>query len=239
MTSDTEQPVLDPVLLQRLRERLVAVEQRIAAACERARRARSEVTLVAVTKTVDVEVAACLPALGVVDLGENRPQELWRKAATLPSGVRWHMIGHLQRNKVERTLPLAHLIHAVDSMRLLEAIESQERDIAVLLEVNASGEASKHGFAPTDLLSLTSQLSHLRHVRIRGLMTMAALQDAEACRSTFRDLRNLRDQLRPKASPIHAVEHLSMGMSNDFEVAIEEGATIIRVGSVLFEGISP
>jgi pyridoxal phosphate enzyme (YggS family) len=241
MAPDAQQPVLDSTLLQRLRERLAAVEQRIAAACERAGRARSEVTLVAVTKTVGVEVTACLPTLGVVDLGENRPQELWRKAATVPKAIRWHMIGHLQRNKVERTLPLAHMIHAVDSMRLIEAIETQGREVDVLLEVNASGEASKHGFAPYELLNsqmLHSQLSDLKHVRIQGLMTMAALQDPEACRPTFRYLRNLRERLRSLVPPIHTLKHLSMGMSNDFEVAIEEGATIIRLGSVLFEGIT-
>jgi pyridoxal phosphate enzyme (YggS family) len=239
MTPHRQQRVPDPALLQRLRNRLDAVEARIIAACERARRKRLEVTFVAVTKTVGVELAACLPSLGIVDLGENRPQELWRKAAALPSRVRWHMIGHLQRNKVERTLPLAHLIHAVDSMRLIEAIETQGREVAVLLEVNVTGEASKHGFAPSELLRLTSQLSALRHVRIHGLMTMAPLQDPETCRPTFSDLRDWRDRLRTLLPPMHTLEHLSMGMSNDFEVAIEEGATIIRLGSVLFEGIGP
>jgi len=244
MQPNAQQPVPDLALLQRLRDRLARVEERICAACNNLPWGgqRSDVTLVAVTKNVSVEVAACLPALGVTDLGENRPQELWRKAAALPSGVRWHMIGHLQRNKVERTLPLAHLIHAIDSMRLLEAIEAQGREGDVLLEVNVSGEASKHGFAPHELLNsqlLHAQLNDLKHVRIHGLMTMAALQDPEACRPTFRYLRNLRERLRALVPPIHTLAHLSMGMSNDFEVAIEEGATIIRLGTVLFEGIVP
>ena len=116
------------MLLQIVKKRLDAVEERIAAACQRAGRQRSEVTMVAVTKTVPIEVAACLPELGVFDLAENRPQELWRKAPDLPKTVRWHMIGHLQRNKIERTLPLVHMIHSVDSLRLLEALDAEGRD---------------------------------------------------------------------------------------------------------------
>jgi pyridoxal phosphate enzyme (YggS family) len=217
-----------PIDIARLRANLAGVEERIAAACVRAGRRRTDVTLVAVTKTVSAEIAAMLPELGVVDLGENRPQELWRKAEALPASVRWHMIGHLQRNKIDRTLPIASLIHAVDSVRLLDALEAeaikQDRDVEVLLEVNVSGEASKQGFAPTAL----PDLSGLTHVKVRGLMTMAMLQDAEKCRPTFARLRELRDRL--------GLEHLSMGMSNDFEIAIEEGATFIRLGSILFEG---
>src|SRR5262249_55409505 len=152
-------------------------------------RARSDVTLVAVTKTVNADVAASLPALGVFDLGENRPQALWAKTAELPATVRWHLIGHLQRNKVERTLPLVHMIHSVDSVRLLEALEREAerlaRTVPVLLEVNASAEASKHGFAPAEVLPLVPRLQSLRHVHMRGLMTMAALQEPEACRPTF------------------------------------------------------
>ena len=197
-------------------------------------RRRSEVTLVAVTKTVSAELAALLPELGVRDLGENRPQELWHKSDALPKDVRWHLIGHLQRNKIDKTLPLTHLIHAVDSVRLLQALEleagKQQRQISVLLEVNASGEASKQGFAPSELASVVPTVHELKHVQVRGLMTMAALQEPAACRPTFVLLRNLRDQLR--------LEHLSMGMSNDFEIAIEEGATFIRLGTVLFEGMA-
>ena len=138
-----------------LQRRLEQVESRLQAACQRAGRVRNKVTLLAVTKTVSAEIAALLPELGVFDLGESRPQELWHKAALLPGSVRWHQIGHLQRNKVERTLPLATLIHSVDSERLLTALEEeaakQQRTIEVLLEVNASHEASKHGFAASDL----------------------------------------------------------------------------------------
>lgn len=225
-----------------LGQRLALVEERMAAACVRSGRRRADVLLVAVTKSVTTSVAAALHELGVVDLGENRPQELWRKAAALPSSVRWHMIGHLQRNKVERTLPLVHLIHSVDSLRLLQAIEQQAgkhgRTLDVLLEVNASGEASKHGFAPIDVPGLAPAINSLRQVRVRGLMTMAAFEvEPEQTRPTFVALRQLRDRLQPELDGPHRLEHLSMGMSNDFEVAIEEGATLVRLGTVLFEGV--
>lgn len=214
----------------KLRANLDAVEERINKACVRVGRRRADVTLVAVTKSVSTEVAALLPELGVFDLGENRPQELWRKAEVLPKEIRWHHIGHLQRNKIERTLPLVQMIHAVDSVRLLQALEQEaaklQREIFVLLEVNASGEVSKQGFKPTELPGLGG----LNHVQVRGLMTMAALQEPEACRPTFVAMRKMRDQM--------GLQDLSMGMSNDFEVAIEEGATLIRLGGVLFEGIS-
>jgi pyridoxal phosphate enzyme (YggS family) len=224
-----------------LAERLHIVEERIGAACRRAGRPRSEVTLVAVTKSITPAVAAQIAALGVQDLGENRPQELWRKAAALP-GVRWHLIGHLQRNKIERTLPLVQRIHSVDSVRLLEALEREAgrrgQALEVLLECNASGEATKQGFAVAQVPALVPRLAAFRHVHLTGLMTMAALEpDAERCRPAFAALRRLRDQLRPQLPPPHRLEHLSMGMSNDFEVAIDEGATLIRLGTVLFQGL--
>jgi pyridoxal phosphate enzyme (YggS family) len=223
--------------------RFAAVEERLRAACRRAGRPRGDVTLVAVTKTIPVEVAALLPGLGLLDLGENRPQELWRKAAALPAAVRWHLVGHLQRNKVERTLPLVSRIHSVDSLRLLHALEEEagrrQSGVEVLLEVNASREASKHGFAPEDLPGLAPALAGLRHVRVGGLMTMAAYEeDPERCRPTFAALRGLRDRLQAELGPAHPLAHLSMGMSNDFEVAVEEGATLVRLGTVLFEGFA-
>jgi pyridoxal phosphate enzyme (YggS family) len=217
------------------------VEERLRAACRRAGRAREEVTLVAVTKTVEPAVAAAVAALGVRDLGESRPQELWRKAAALPD-VRWHLIGHLQRNKVERTLPMVVCIHSVDSLRLLEAIDGEAAarglPVEVLLECNASGEASKHGLAPEEVPAMLPQLAKFRYAQVTGLMTMAAYEEnPERCRPTFAVLRRLRDRLRGEVGPPHRLEQLSMGMSNDFEVAVEEGATLVRLGSVLFEGL--
>ena len=179
-----------------------------------------------------------MPALDILDLGESRPQELLRKASLLPPTIRWHLIGHLQRNKIDRVLPNISLIHSVDSVRLLEAIEQeagkQGRTVRVLLEVNASGEANKHGFAPAEVLPLTPLVRGLRHVEVKGLMTMAAHQEAEACRPTFAKLRELRERLQAQLGPL---PHLSMGMSNDFEVAIEEGATHVRIGTMLFHGL--
>jgi len=228
---------LREVLLDRLR----AVRGRIAAASARARRSPGAVTLVAVTKSVPIAVAAVVCDLGVKDLGESRPQELWRKAAALP-GASWHLIGHLQRNKVERTLPLVRMIHSIDSVRLLSAVDKdagrQGHVLDVLLEVNASREVNKHGLTPEEVPALAAEIDQLHHVRVRGLMTLAAYdEDPERCRPTFALVRELCDRLRTQISPPHLLDHLSMGMSNDFEVAIEEGATLVRLGTVLFEGL--
>jgi PLP dependent protein len=224
---------------QRIADNLAAVELRLLAACRRAGRSRSEVTLVAVTKTVSAAVAALLPGLGVHDLGESRPQELWRKAAAV-ADVHWHLIGHLQRNKIERTLPLIQRFHSVDSLRLLDALEEacrpSSRTLPALLEVNASREASKHGFAPEDVPGLAARLAELKYVRLEGLMTMAAYEeDPERTRPTFAALRTLRNRLAAELG--RSLPHLSMGMSNDFEIAVEEGATLVRLGTVLFEGM--
>lgn len=254
-----------------LERRLRRIEERLEAACRRAGRTRADVTLVAVTKTVASAVAALLPELGVVDLGESRPQELWHKAATLPGTVRWHLIGHLQRNKIARTLPLVRFIHSVDSVRLIRALEEEagrlagklpadssrhtpcavweeEADrltgklpgpVSIFLEVNVSGEQTKGGFTPEELSGLAPQLAELAHVHVKGLMTLAAFEEApERCRPTFTGLRQLRDRLRDEFKPPHSLEHLSMGMSNDFEVAVEEGATLVRIGTALFEGLT-
>ncbi len=229
-----------------LAERLAAVEDRLQGACLRAGRSRAEVTLVAVTKTATVEAAATMVELGALDLGEGRPQELWRKAAILPAAnwhqVRWHLVGLLQRNKIARTLPLVHRIHSVASLRLLAALEHEaERlylPVSVLLEVNASREANKHGFAPEEVLELKSALAELRYVRVTGLMTMAAYEEnPEKCRPTFVALRELRDRLRESVGSAHPLNDLSMGMTNDFEIAVEEGATLVRIGTALFAGI--
>lgn len=221
-----------------LANRLSMVEERLRAACRRAGRSRTDVTLVAVTKTAPVEVAAAMVELGVLDLGESRPQELWRKATALPM-ARWHLIGHLQRNKIERTLPLVHRIHSGASLRLLEALEQaaarEGREVDVLLEVNASREANKQGFAPTEVLELRPALEQLKYVRLSGLMTMAAYEEnPERCRPTFIALRELRDRLRESMGTAHPLTDLSMGMTNDFEIAVEEGATLVRIGTALF-----
>jgi pyridoxal phosphate enzyme (YggS family) len=229
----------DDELRSVLSDRLAAVRARVAAACRRAGRDPAAVTLVAVTKTVSVRVARVAAELGAGDLGENRPQELWKKAAEVPS-ARWHLIGHLQRNKIDRTVPLVTLIHSVDSVRLLAALDAFGRKrgepVPVLLEVNCSREAAKGGFSPADVPALSDSLVSLAGMSVRGLMTMAAFHDdPEVCRPTFVELRRRRDELRSRTGL--ELSHLSMGMSNDFEVAVEEGATFVRVGTTLFEGL--
>lgn len=228
---------------RRIRDNLGRVRENIAAAAARSGRVGSEVTLVGVTKYVAAPLARLLFEAGVADLGESRPQELWRKAEGLVDcPVRWHLIGHLQTNKIKRTLGLTTLIHSVDSLRLLEEIDKQaaargER-VGVLVEVNISGDASKTGLAPAAVEPLFPRIAELKWIKVCGLMTMSALEgDAERARRDFAELRTLRDRLRPVCPPSIQLDELSMGMSDDYEAAIAEGATIVRVGSALFEGL--
>jgi pyridoxal phosphate enzyme (YggS family) len=221
-----------------LAERFAAVRSRFSDACQRSGRDPSSVTLVAVTKTVSSEVAA-IAAEFVPDLAESRPQELWKKATAAPQ-ARWHLIGHLQRNKIERTVPLVTLIHSVDSERLLDALAAfgakNGKPVPVLLEVNCSREAAKGGFSVESLPALGDKLASLAGVSVRGLMTMAAYSDnPEKARPFFAELRRLRDDLRSRIGL--ELPELSMGMSGDFEVAIEEGASLVRIGTTLFEGL--
>jgi pyridoxal phosphate enzyme (YggS family) len=222
---------------------LARVRQQIAAAAQRSGRAAGDVTLLAVTKYVSPAVTASLVAAGCFDMGESRPQDLWAKAAELNDGrIRWHLIGHLQRNKLRRTLPLVELVHSVDSERLLEAIDREAalsgRVAQVLLEANISGDATKTGLPPEALPALLARAGQLAHVQVRGLMGMASLVGGlTTARRDFAHLRQLRDRLAADGPPRVSLTELSMGMSGDFEVAIEEGATIVRVGSALFEGI--
>jgi pyridoxal phosphate enzyme (YggS family) len=202
--------------------------------------------LIGVTKYVDANIARMLFDAGVADLGESRPQELWNKAEALADlRIQWHLIGHLQRNKVKRTLESVGLIHSVDSLRLLQEINAQGAGQArpvvdVLLEVNISGDVAKHGLRPDEIEPLIPEIAKLSHVAVQGLMTMSGLESTpEQTRHEFAALRELRDKLRSTATPNVALNELSMGMSDDFEIAIEEGATIVRVGSALFEGVKP
>jgi len=228
----------------RLSANLARVRQQIAEAAVRAGRKPDEVRLVGVTKYVDVEMTRALFEAGLADLAESRPQELWNKGELLKElPIRWHAIGNLQRNKVERTLPLISLLHSGDSLRLLEAASAaavkQGRVVQTLLEVNISGDEAKHGFAPHELASALPAIASLPGVKVRGLMAMASLEGGnEQARRDFAALRKLRDSLLADCPPQFELRELSMGMSGDFIEAIEEGATIIRVGSALFEGIA-
>jgi pyridoxal phosphate enzyme (YggS family) len=227
----------------RIRENLEQVRGRIAEAARRSGRGAESVRLIAVTKRSPPEWIRPLVAYGARDLGENYPQELWRKVeslADLGEEVRWHLIGHLQSNKVKKTLPMVAMIHAVDSLKLLrildEAAGSIEAPPPVCLQVNTSGEPTKHGWDAESLLADAEAIAACRSIPIAGLMTMAALgTTAETARGSFVALRGIRDRLRDRTGL--ALDELSMGMSNDFETAIEEGATLVRVGSALFEGV--
>ena len=228
---------------QQIAENLARVRQRIAEAARSSGRSAADVTLVAVTKYVGSREIRALVAAGCTRLGESRPQQLWDRAAALQDlPIRWHLIGHLQRNKVRRTLPLVDLIHSADSPRLIAAIEHSAAELngkaPILLEVNVTGETAKHGFAPAEVPRCLDELAALRHVEVRGLMCMAALEGGpDTARRDFAALRTLRDKLRTNCPPEFHLDELSMGMSSDYEIAIREGATIVRVGSALFEGL--
>jgi len=228
---------------EQLAENLSRVHQRIAEACAVSDRSPSEITLVAVTKYARPEWVTGLVGQGVRHLGESRPQQLAHRAAAYDDTLQWHLIGQLQRNKVRGTLPLAALIHSVDSQRLLDRIDRLAGQDGlrpnILLEVNVSGEAAKSGFAPQELLQQWPQLRAAAHAQIQGLMTMAPrVEHSEQTRTVFCGLRDLRDRLRDAAHDSEILPELSMGMSADFDVAIQEGATLVRVGSRLFEGLA-
>jgi pyridoxal phosphate enzyme (YggS family) len=216
---------------------------RITEAARRAGRQPGEITLVAVTKRQSIEATRALVDCGEVDLGENYPQDLWRKAAEMSDlPVRWHLIGHLQSNKARRTLPLVRFIHAVDTLKLLRVLDEIAATLPegqmprVCLQANVSREATKHGWGPDDLLADAEAIAACRAVPIVGLMTMAAeTDDPDEARPAFAGLRDLRDRLAARTGL--PLPELSMGMSGDYEVAVEEGATLVRVGSALFAGV--
>jgi len=230
-------------LQQQISENVEEIRARIAEAAGQSGRSADDVTLVAVTKYVGVDEIRALVAAGCAQLGESRPQQFWQKAEELSDlSVRWHMIGHLQRNKVQRTMPLVAMIHSIDSRRLLTAVDRAAAEhglcVPVLLEVNISGEEAKHGFRPEEIEPLLEELPSLDGVNVQGLMCMAGLGgDTESARADFAALRRLRERLAVNCPPGVSLDDLSMGMSGDFDVAIKEGSTMVRVGSALFRGI--
>ena len=231
--------------VERIRYNLEMVQHRIAEAARRAGRPADSVRLVAVTKKSPLEWIKPLVDCGARDLGENYPQELWAKAealAELEHPVRWHLIGHLQTNKVKKTLSMVRMIHSVDSLKLLRALNDAAPSLrdppGVCLQVNTSAEPSKHGWTAEQIMAEAETIAGCRAIPIVGLMTMAALgTTAETARESFVRLRELRDGLRQETGL--PLPELSMGMSNDFETAILEGATLVRIGSALFEGVEP
>ena len=221
-----------------VRENLKTVQEKISRACRRAGRNPSEVGLVLITKNVSVEKIREAYEAGVRDFGENRVQELCSKQPGLPSDIRWHFVGRLQTNKVKSILGGVHLLHSLDRLALAEEIQRQaERKnlvVDALVQVNTSGEPTKSGFAPGEVLEAARKLLSLNRIRLRGLMTIGPLTDDESfVRSSFVALRNLREALQKKFSREN-FSHLSMGMSSDFEIAVEEGATFVRIGTAVF-----
>jgi pyridoxal phosphate enzyme (YggS family) len=219
-----------------LQERLDEVRARIRDACASSGRTPDEVTLVGVAKTFPVDVVAAGLDAGLVDIGENRAQELKEKAAVLGRGVRWHFIGPLQTNKVRHVVGTALMIHSVDRFGLGEAIARRADALGirqqVLIEVNLGGEAAKTGIEPQRAAALASELADLRGLEVAGLMTIPPRTSSpDQARPYFRHLAELREEI---AVSLPGVTHLSMGMTSDFTVAIEEGATLVRVGRAIF-----
>ncbi|MFO7638049.1 MAG: YggS family pyridoxal phosphate-dependent enzyme [bacterium] len=223
-------------------DRIHALEDEIASACDHAGRRRSELTLVAVSKTRTADELVVAARAGIADFGENRVQEAVAKipmvSAAVP-GLNWHLIGHLQTNKVRLAIELFGLIHSVDSIRLASELDRRAsvagKSVELLIEVNTSGEESKFGVQPSALMELVEQVIEMPGLRLTGLMTIGpgwAVSDPEASRPCFRLLHQLRDEASRRTEL--SLPHLSMGMSADFGVGIEEGATIIRVGTALF-----
>jgi pyridoxal phosphate enzyme (YggS family) len=227
----------------RIRDNLESIRARMAEAARRSERAAGAVTLVAVTKKCPMEFVQALIVAGALELGENYPQELWRivdALAHLDSPIRWHLIGHLQSNKARRTMPMVKMIHAVDSLRLLRTLDTLAAEMpeppSVCLQVNTSAEATKHGWSAEEILADADDIAACAKIPVVGLMTMAAWgTSAHSARPSFVLLRETRDALgRRTGLPLL---ELSMGMSGDFETAIEEGATLVRIGTALFEGV--
>lgn len=222
-----------------IKEQLEEVRKNIEAACKRAGRDPKEVTLIAVSKTKPVPMLEEAYEAGARDFGENKVQEIVQKKPELPEDIRWHMIGHLQRNKVHQVMGKAVLIHSVDSLRLAEQIETEaaKKDMVadILLEVNVAKEESKFGMMPEDVEEMAGQIAALPHLQIEGLMTIAPfVDDQEKNRPVFRKLYQLSVDIKKKNIDNVNMGVLSMGMTGDYQVAVEEGSTMIRVGTGIF-----
>ncbi|QBG48696.1 YggS family pyridoxal phosphate-dependent enzyme [Verrucomicrobia bacterium S94] len=215
-------------------DRLELVEQRIRAACEKAGRAREEVTLLAVSKTKPPEAVREAAECGLRLFGENKVQEAQSKISMCPSGLEWHLIGHLQSNKARIAANLFHMIHSVDSLKLLQTLDNHANTtLPVLLQVNIAGEAAKYGLKPDEVAGVIEAANRMSKCEVHGLMLIPPFSpDPEKTRAHFADLRKLRDQLQDETGT--PLPELSMGMSHDLEVAVEEGSTWVRIGTDLF-----
>ena len=220
-------------------ENLKKVEEKIQQACERSGRSRSEVTLIAVSKTKPIEMMQEAMETGVNIFGENKVQEIVKKEVELPKDVEWHLIGHLQRNKVRQIAGKVKRIHSVDSIRLAEQIQKEYEKIGeiadILLEVNVAREESKYGLMPEETEAVIREIANFPNIKVHGLMTIAPfVEDPEKNRIHFKNLRKLLVDINAKNIDNISMDELSMGMTGDYEVAIEEGATYIRVGTGIF-----
>lgn len=220
-------------------DNLNEVKEIIERACKKAGRAPEEVTLVAVSKTKPVEMITEAYNTGARDFGENYVQELVDKVPVMPEDIRWHMIGHLQQNKVKYIIDKVCMIHSVDSLRLAEKIEKEAAkhniEMDILLEVNIAAEESKFGFKPEEVLDACKVISEYKHVHVKGLMTSAPfVEDGEENRVHFQKMYQLSVDINAKNIDNICMSVLSMGMTSDYEVAVEEGATLIRVGTAIF-----
>lgn len=235
--------------VQHIHDNIDALRTRIRAACDRAGRSPDEVTLLAVTKTFPIAYLNAAIDAGVTDFGENRVQEFVQKAEVVPprlqgGDVTWHMIGHLQRNKAKDVIRFADVFHSLDSVRLARELHRQadrvDRRLTCFVQVNVSGEASKFGLDPDTLDGFLEEIAEFDRLDVRGLMTLALpVDDPEEVRPQFRLMRSLVEHTRPDLPAHIRLSELSMGMSGDFEIAIEEGATHVRIGSALFGGRPP
>lgn len=222
-----------------LKENLMHVEENIAKACEKAGRDRNDVTLIAVSKTKPVEMLQEAYDLGVRVFGENKVQELTEKYDALPKDIKWHMIGHLQTNKVKYIVGKVEMIHSVDSLKLAETIEKESAKknciTKILIEVNVAEEESKFGVHMEEVIPLVEKISKFKHIQLCGLMTIAPfVENSEENRTIFKNLHKLSVDIMEKNIDNRNASVLSMGMTNDYEVAIEEGATMVRVGTGIF-----
>jgi pyridoxal phosphate enzyme (YggS family) len=225
-------------------ENILSVKERIKSVCNKVGRNLDEITLVAVTKTIPPEKIIEVIDCGIKNIGENKIQETENKIKDekikiIGKDIKWHLIGHLQTNKVKKAIEIFDLIHSVDSLRLALEINKKagniDKKVEILIEVNTSYEDTKFGIEPKDTVKLVEEISKLENIKIKGLMTIGSLtEDKEKIRNCFKTLRKIRDEIREMRIENVDMEHLSMGMTNDFEIAIEESATILRIGTAIF-----
>ncbi len=223
-----------------IKDNIKQVNKRIAAACRKSGRDLSDITLVCVTKGVDPFTISDAFINGLRDIGENKVQEAAKKKAEVMPGAKWHLVGHLQTNKVKDALEIFDMIHSVDSIELAQKIDKEcgklGKTIETLVQVNTSGEESKYGIKPGEVSQFLKEASTLPNIRIKGLMTITPLaEDPETVRPYLRSLREISESVKGESIPNIEMKYLSMGMSQDFEVAIQEGANIIRLGTAIFK----